>query len=188
MSKFRGFFLGVIGIAVCIGVAGLVSANDSTLTRGAELLQPFKKNLKQALLKGLEDGPEQAIDVCKDKAPKIAKELSVDGVLMGRSSHRLRNPSNEGPDWVTPVLEAYVTEPSSLTPVTVQLPSERIGYVEPIKLQPVCLVCHGSAVPPSVQATLEQQYPSDQATGFEIDELRGVFWAEFPAPKPGSPE
>lgn len=183
MKKMRQMVLGVTGVAACVGIAGLVNADEAASERGAELLQPFKKDLKQALLEGLEDGPEKAIDVCRVKAPAIGKELSIDGVTVGRSSHRLRNPSNRGPDWVTPVLQAYVEGESALVPVTVQLSGDRVGYVEPIKLQPVCTLCHGTAVAPSVQAALDRHYPSDQATGFEIDDLRGVFWAEFSAPE-----
>ena len=73
-------------------------------TRGAELLGPFKSDLKQALSSGMQEGPAAAIEVCSELAPGIADSLSVGGVRMGRSSHKLRNPDNVAPGWLEPVI------------------------------------------------------------------------------------
>lgn len=158
-----------------------VGADDLAAERGAELLGPFKQELKQALLAGMQSGPESAISVCKENAPSKASELSVGGVLVGRTSHKLRNPVNTAPGWVTPVLEAYLSEGSDRTPAVVPLAANRIGYVEPIVMQALCLTCHGDAVQPGLAARIREDYPEDEATGFSVGDLRGVFWAEFPA-------
>jgi hypothetical protein len=150
--------------------------------RGAELLQPFKQDLQAALKAGLADGPVAAIDACRIRAPEIAAELSRDGVRMGRTSHRLRNPANAGPAWATVVLRDYLADNHSREPVRVELGDGRIGYVEPIVTQPLCLTCHGDSLSPELQAALAAQYPDDRATGFAPGELRGVFWVEYPAP------
>jgi hypothetical protein len=99
---------------------------------------------------------------------------------MGRASHRLRNPANLGPAWVTPLVRRYSTATAAGQPVTVVLPSNRVGYVEPIYMQPKCLACHGKDIDAPVAAQLQALYPQDQATGFENGEFRGVFWVEFP--------
>ena len=112
-------------------------AQDAELARGAELLTPFKKDLQQALKSGLAEGPAEAIQVCRVKAPDIAGALSVDGVRMGRSSHKLRNPDNAAPEWVGPLMQAYLDEPSIRKPRAVALPGGRWGYVEPIMVQPL---------------------------------------------------
>jgi len=158
-----------------------VGADDLVAERGAELLSPFKKDLQQALIAGMQDGPESAIRACKEKAPQIADALSVDGVLVGRTSHKLRNPANTAPNWVTPVLEAYLSMGSARTPAVVPLADNRIGYVEPIVMQALCLNCHGDALQPELAARIREDYPQDAATGFSVGDLRGVFWAEFPA-------
>jgi hypothetical protein len=155
-------------------------AADTELARGAELLMPFKKDLQQALKSGLAEGPAEAIQVCRVKAPGIADALSVDGVRMGRSSHKLRNPDNTAPEWVSPIMQAYLDEPSSRKPRAVALPDNRWGYVEPIVVQPLCLTCHGSELAPEVAGQISELYPEDRATGFEAGDLRGVFWLEFP--------
>ena len=170
--------------ARCLLIVGLVAsqtlADDSAHGRGGELLMPFKQQLKQALLAGLAQGPDKAIAACKVEAPRIATELSVDGILLGRSSHRLRNPVNEAPAWVAPVLDGYVATAGDLEPVSVSLAEGRAGYVEPILMQPLCLTCHGDVQDPALVERIEADYPQDRATGFEAGELRGVFWIEYP--------
>ncbi len=147
---------------------------------GAALLQPFKQELQQALRAGLAEGPEQAIAACRLRAPEIAAALSVDGVRMGRSSHRLRNPANVAPDWVAPVLDAYAASTTGLQPVTVELQDNRAGYIEPIVAQPLCLTCHGENLAGDIAARLAELYPDDQATGYRAGDLRGVFWVDYP--------
>ena len=74
-----------------------------------------------------------------------------------------------------------------MPPVTVTLNDHRAGYVEPIFLQPLCTTCHGKSIDPRIAAQLADQYPHDEATGFDVGELRGVFWAEFPDDAAESP-
>ena len=170
--------------AVIAFAAITTHAQDTERARGAELLAPFKKDLKQALKSGLAEGPAAAIQVCRVKAPGIADALSVEGVRMGRSSHKLRNPDNKAPDWVSPIMQAYLQEPSSREPRVVELPGDRWGYVEPIMVQPLCLTCHGSTLAPAIAAQISDLYPEDRAVGFEAGDLRGVFWLEFPGETP----
>lgn len=164
---------------MCLLSACVSETDDEALTHGAELLAPLKAELKQALIAGLEQGPVNAIVVCSEQAPAIAAELSVDGVRIGRSSHRLRNPDNAAPDWVEPVLDSYLAEDSNRSPGLVALQGDRLGYVEPIEVQPLCLACHGKSLAPDVAAAVAEQYPDDAATGFDVGDLRGVYWVEF---------
>jgi hypothetical protein len=146
--------------------------------RGAELLAPFKSDLKQALMSGMQEGPAAAIEVCSELAPGIAASLSVDGVKMGRSSHRLRNPENVAPDWLVPLIDGYASGGERL-PQTVALGEGRTGYAEPITVEPVCLTCHGVELDDAIAAQLAALYPEDRATGFSAGDFRGVFWVEF---------
>ncbi|MDH5456780.1 MAG: DUF3365 domain-containing protein [Gammaproteobacteria bacterium] len=148
--------------------------------KGAELLVPFKTNLKVALVEGMESGPIEAINACKVEAPRIAAGLSVDGVVMGRSSHKLRNPANATPDWLAPILRGFADGSKELMPVAMALDDGRMGYAEPIIVQPMCLTCHGENLQPEMVALLAESYPEDQATGFKAGDFRGVFWVEFP--------
>jgi len=160
---------------------GSVFSHEAAVSaRGAELLTPFKMELKQALMAGMQQGPEAAISACKDQAPAITASLATEGIRIGRSSHRLRNPDNVAPDWVEPVLKAYVAEKADREPRVVALANNREGYVEPILVKPLCLTCHGESLAPGVREQIMAMYPHDAAIGFKTDDLRGVYWVEYP--------
>lgn len=170
-------------IVAAIVVAMCAACEQPTVeykAEGAALLMPFKADLKAALIRGMEVGPVEAIDACRIEAPHISSRLSVDGVVMGRSSHKLRNPENASPDWLAPVLRGYSDGSTDLAPVAISTGDGRMGYVEPIMLQPMCLACHGEALQADVAAKISENYPEDRATGFKAGDFRGVFWVEFP--------
>jgi hypothetical protein len=159
--------------------SGVARADDAA--RGAALLAPFKRQLQQALQDGLRRGPAAAIDACRVEAPALAAAQSRDGVRLGRTSHRLRNPANAGPAWASAVLDDYLNAPEARAGRVVGIAPGRLGWVEPILTQPLCVACHGEAIAPAVTAALVELYPTDRAVGFKPGELRGVFWVEFPA-------
>jgi len=156
-------------------------ASERDMVRGAEILQPFKQQLQRALREGLARGPAEAIAACRTKAPEIAAALSEGGIRVGRASHRLRNPANAPPEWVEPLLDAYRDDPSARAGRAVALDGRRRGYVEPIFAQALCLTCHGESLSESISSRLSELYPEDRAVGYQIGDLRGVFWVEFPA-------
>lgn len=162
-----------------LATATAAPADDAA--RGAALLAPFKAQLQQALQEGLQRGPAAAIGACRVEAPRIAAALSRDGVRIGRTSHKLRNPANAGPAWARPVLDDYLAKPADRAGRVVGVSEGRVGYVEPIVTQAPCLLCHGQTIAPDVAATIAELYPADRAVGFREGDLRGVFWVEFPA-------
>jgi len=177
----------MLRIALILSILAFISAcdrskiNESTWKEaGAEAVLPFKQGLKQALLKGMEGGPVQAISACRIEAPRIADSLSKGKLAMGRTSRKLRNPKNAPKPWMEPLLETYASDPESREPEVVLIDQNTVGYVEPIFVQPLCLACHGTELPPDLKAAIEKQYPSDEATGYAAGDLRGMFWAELP--------
>jgi hypothetical protein len=155
------------------------------LRRGAATLAPFKESLMAALREGLEQGAENAIQVCRVRAPELAAAAGSPAARVGRTSHRLRNPANAPRPWMEPILAEYRSEGGGRGPRVVPLPDGRIGYAEPIFVQPMCLQCHGETLRPEVRERLRRLYPGDRAVGFRGGEFRGIFWVEF-AP-PGTP-
>lgn len=147
--------------------------------RAAQALLPFKQQLMQALQRGLEQGAAQAIDVCRLEAPAIATAASVDGVKIGRSSFRLRNPANAPTAWQQTGLRHY-QQSEDREPMLINLEDGRVGYMEPIVTAPMCLGCHGSELSVEVKDALATHYPADQATGFAAGDLRGIFWVTLP--------
>jgi hypothetical protein len=147
---------------------------------GAEALLPFKKSLKHALLAGLEDGPVEAVSACRIQAPKLAAEQSRGAIKLGRTSQKLRNPSNTPKLWMQTFLQVYETDPEHREPGVVLIDDKTVGYVEPIFVEPLCVTCHGVELAPDLKAKLGELYPEDQATGYAAGDLRGVFWVELP--------
>lgn len=155
---------------------------EADLERARAALAPFRERLVEALTSTLEaeGGPDHAIRICREKAPQIAAELSVGGVRMGRTSHRVRNPANAPAPWVEPLLAAYLEDPTDAQPKAVRLDESSFGYVEPIYVMSFCLSCHGPSVEPALLEEIRSLYPGDQATGFRVNDLRGLFWVTLP--------
>jgi len=127
-------------------------------------------------------GPAAAIGVCQQEAPQIAADTGRKfGVVMGRTSRRLRNPKNAPPAWAEPLVAAQTAESQFIA-----LPDGQLGALLPIRLKPECLMCHGpkEQILPEVLAALSAHYPTDQATGFQSGDLRGWFWVTVPASAP----
>ena len=144
-----------------------------------DALVPLKTGLQGALQEAMQEGPEAAIEVCRLEAPRLADEASTDGIRVGRTSHRVRNPGNEPEAWMQPYLDEFLDEPAQPgTHRETVLDDGRFAYVEPIYMQPMCTACHGPRedLVPTIQATLDEQYPDDEATGFEAGDFRGLFW------------
>lgn len=156
-------------------------ATEAETEKANAHIGPLKQQLMGALSEAMQEGgPTQAIEVCRSLAPQIATQLSRDGVEVGRTSHRLRNPSNAARGWVEPALARYLADPAAAAPLSVELGPDRLGYVEPIRTQGLCVQCHGATIDESVRIALAASYPEDEATGFAAGDLRGVFWVEMP--------
>lgn len=179
-----------LGIAVVLAACGGESAPAPAATEGREAALAKAKAAAAALKERLGTrlaeavaggGPASAVAVCRDAAPRIAAEVGREqGVRLGRSSHRLRNPENRPPAWAAEI----VADPArARDPQVVALAEGGRGVTLPISMQAMCATCHGGAdaIPADVAAALARSYPDDRATGFAEGDLRGVFWVEIPA-------
>ncbi len=127
-------------------------------------------------------GLAAAVDVCRTAAPEIAAAVEGEtGLLLGRTSHRLRNPANRAPAWAAPVLAGNLEDAGR--PRVFLSPEGRMGVTLPIRLKAMCASCHGAPdrLDPAVRERLAALYPEDAATGFAEGDVRGVFWVELPA-------
>jgi RND family efflux transporter MFP subunit len=151
---------------------------EAARARAAAVIADLKLELEAALAAALALGPEAAIQTCRVEAPRIAAKHARDGVRVGRTSHRLRNPANAPATWMQPPLDEFRNAPPKPgSSRTVDLGARGIGYIEPIYLKPVCTTCHGNAIEPALLERIRAQYPDDQAFGFEEGDFRGLFWA-----------
>ncbi len=146
-------------------------ANEAQRQLGTQLV----KKLGETIAEG---GPTAGIEVCSKEAPAIAKAVGeANQVRIGRTSHKLRNPGNSGPEWMSKVVE----EKSEMRRYFLG-PDGTLGVATPIPLGEMCSQCHGpeEGINQDVKDALAKTYPKDVATGFEVGEVRGWFWVEVP--------
>ncbi|MBE9559337.1 MAG: DUF3365 domain-containing protein [Proteobacteria bacterium] len=158
-----------------------------------EVAQQFMKQLGGHLKKEMKsNGPVAAVKVCKDVAPKIANELSLEnGWRVTRVTTKTRNSMLGTPDqWELETLitfearakkgESYMTMTQSET--VEEADKSYYRFMKPLAVQPVCLNCHGTSeqIPDTVKAELEKQYPYDQAKNYKIGDLRGAISIKQP--------
>ncbi len=163
-----------------IAVADMTEAQKGQQQRSTEAIQTMAGRLMGELTNALDTGgPAGAIDVCRMRAPEIAAEVSNQyGLVIGRTSFRLRNPSNMPPEWAEDLVRQQVADPTWMVG-----PNGQLGGLLPIPMKAECGRCHGpkEQIAPEVLATIEENYPEDTATGFKEGDLRGWFWVETPA-------
>ncbi|MFA6121864.1 MAG: DUF3365 domain-containing protein [Sideroxydans sp.] len=153
-------------------------------TRAAAM--PFMKALAEENKKAVQEGgPESAVKVCKDIAPKMASELSRQkGWKVTRVSMKVRNPMLGTTDeWEQKALKkmeerlAKGEKPETLEVAEVikGKNGKTFRYMKGIVLQPGCVSCHGKSeeLSDAVKASLAAEYPHDQATGYAPGQLRG---------------
>lgn len=144
----------------------------------------MQKALLSTLMAELEaGGPTRALSVCHTEAEPIARRVAAEsGILLGRTSHRLRNPHNRPPQWAREQVAAPASpRVGDARPVAVDL-GDRVGVLRPIGTVSLCTTCHGpnSELSSDVRERLQALYPQDEAVGFREGDLRGWMWAEVP--------
>ena len=151
------------------------------------LQQRLSARLLEEMKKG---GPARAISVCRDEAPALTAEIArAQGVRVGRTSDRLRNPGNAAPSWAERFVEAGAGRKAATVEAMVVDLGDRVGVLRPIPTAPPCLQCHGHArgLSADVRTFIRSAYPKDRAIGFDVGDLRGLIWAEAPySPSPSS--
>jgi len=171
-------------IAVLSGTAA-AGQTDEHVEQSRQAVQQFFGQLKgelQAAMKA--GGPVNAIEVCSEKAPAIAREVSEKhGLQIGRTSLKTRNSGNAPDQWEKTVLEEFEQRkaagehPQKMETHTIveQDGKQTFRYMKAIPTGELCLQCHGKNLDPAVTAKLQKLYPEDRATGFSQGDIRGAF-------------
>lgn len=127
-------------------------------------------------------GPDKAIDACHIDSLLMTQRIAREGAAAGRTSDRLRNPTNQPRPWAAPLIEANAgRQVRDVDGFAVDL-GDRLGVLRPIAMRPLCATCHGpeEKLSPAIRRSIAERYPADKAVGFETGEIRGWFWVEIP--------
>jgi hypothetical protein len=145
------------------------------------------KQLKGALVKEIQkSGPAGAISVCKELAPKLVSDISMEkGWKVTRVSLKPRNPLLGTADaWEQMVLKDFETRlgkgeaPGNLevSEIVREPQGNYYRYMKALVIQSECLMCHGSpeTIPSNIKKKLAAEYPHDKAIGYSAGQVRGA--------------
>lgn len=151
------------------------------VTDAREATMTYQEALKKELMSAMQSGgPKKAVEVCHSRAPEIAEDIGKKtGWEIGRTSLKTRNEKNTPSDAERAVLEEFEQRKNNGEALSTlewwQENEEAIAYMKAIPMKGMCASCHGSHVSPSLKQHINQFYPHDMATGFEVGDIRGAF-------------
>ena len=188
-SGAAAIFLGAPGNPTVCSSAGAAGGPQHTpFPAETAKAEQAMNELQQALLAKLKTtmesgGPAAAVEVCRTEARAIAETVAKkQGIELGRTSHRVRNPANAPRPWARAIVEGSAGVKSAAERIRVVDLGERVGVLRPIGTADMCTRCHGAEgdVRRNLGGALAAAYPQDRATGFSPGDLRGWMWAEVP--------
>ena len=173
------------GFISCSDESGLNAEREGAVrAEGAAAARVLMTTLQANLVTSMEEGgPVQAIEFCTTAALALTDSVSHslgDGISIKRVSERHRNPEN-APDAseieAIRHFEAALADNGALPDDWVQVtPAGELRFYKPLTIAPPCRNCHGdpTSMDPRVVEVLQASYPDDQATGYEVGDLRGL--------------
>ncbi|MHA7817350.1 MAG: Tll0287-like domain-containing protein [Pseudohaliea sp.] len=176
-------------LAATPGLAGDV---DPRQAEARSLVKRFVGTVKPLLTSTIqEQGPVAAIEVCAERAPALADQLSEEtGWSVGRVSLKPRNTERAQPDaWEREQLERFAARAADGEPGPMlnhgEVVDGRYRYMQAQPVGGVCLVCHGESIEPAVAEAIRHYYPDDRATGYQLGEIRGAITLTAPPESTG---
>ncbi|HAY71285.1 MAG TPA: hypothetical protein DCX89_05290 [Saprospirales bacterium] len=161
---------------------------EELMIKGKEIAGQINASLQEALKKAIEEkGFEGAISFCSLKAIPITDSISQkENVLIQRVSHKARNPENQAGSEDMKIIERYLQisqDTLAKKQATMVAQHEKKIFYAPIYVaNSLCLNCHGKPdkeILPSLGKAIAEKYPDDQATGFTMNDFRGLLKIEF---------
>lgn len=139
-------------------------------------------NVSKAMQQG---GSLYAVEFCNLQASGLVDSLNAEfDCKISRITDKNRNPENHLGTKTDRQIWAYfsnIQQHEELHDTLVQN-KEKITYYKPIlTAMPACLQCHGPAeeIEPETYKKIQNLYPEDKATGYSLNELRGMWKIEF---------
>jgi pimeloyl-ACP methyl ester carboxylesterase len=156
------------------------------LEQGRNIVMQTKLTLGKNLMNAINtNGTVGALEFCSERAFLLTDSMSkVLDAKIRRVSDKNRSSLNaaEGDELVY-IREAKVSlaKGEPVKPGMQEQSGKHIGYY-PIITEAMCLQCHGKPgvdVSANTMAKLRQLYPNDKATGYGLNELRGIWVVEM---------
>ncbi|NBC04395.1 MAG: DUF3365 domain-containing protein [Bacteroidetes bacterium] len=188
-------FLSVVILISIFGCQNRESSSEKTLSKedlsaykqkGGEFVETTQKVLASNLIGAIQEkGTEGALEFCNIQAIPLTDSMAVElQAHIKRVTDQPRNPDNAANESELEYIRSAksdLSEGNEVTPAIQYANGKVIGYY-PIITNQLCMQCHGNENSQINQATLEKLktlYPDDQATGYDVGELRGIWVVEM---------
>jgi hypothetical protein len=161
---------------------------EKYLTKGEEIASATQQELLKVVQGAMAaGGPGYAVEYCNIEALNLKDSLSkLNNCTIRRLSTKYRNPADKP---LTEIemeqLNSYEmlhTQGEVLNP-SVHIVDDAIEYYKPIMIRSgACLLCHGdpgSQIAEETRNIIKELYPNDLATGYALNDFRGVWKITF---------
>ena len=158
------------------------------LKRGMEIATLTQEELLKAVQGAMASGgPAYAVDYCNLEALALKDSLSaLYNCRIQRLSEKYRNPADKPlTETDQEQLRSYALlhrEGEGLTP-SIYILGDSLEYYQPISIgSGACLLCHGDPegqIAPETMSMIRKLYPGDLATGYALNDFRGVWKITF---------
>jgi cytochrome c553 len=150
--------------------------------RGQEYALNTKKELGKNLMGTIQKkGTLEAVTFCNKQAYPITDSMAVaQNASIKRVSDKPRNPENQANAKELGIIARFkkaIASNEKYQPVT-EIENGEVKFYAPINTNSMCLQCHGSPekdIEPKVLTALTNLYPEDKATGYDVNEVRGIW-------------
>ena len=138
------------------------------------------QNVSKAMKKG---GPEYALAFCNENAMTITDSLSKQfNMKIVRISDKNRNPKNGLKSETDQQVFASFLAHEKLKDSLLEVGNKLVYYKRINTAMPTCLKCHGTLgkeLTEPVAVKIKELYPNDLATGYGMNEFRGLWKIEL---------
>ncbi len=150
--------------------------------KGLQYALNTKKELGKNLMSTIQKkGTLEAVSFCNKKAYPITDSMAnVQNARIRRVSNKPRNPENQATKKELGIIENFkraVANNHDYQAVT-EVIDNKVHFYYPITTNSMCLQCHGKTnadIEPEVLQTILSLYPNDKATGYDVNEVRGIW-------------
>ncbi|MCW5518835.1 DUF3365 domain-containing protein [Aureitalea sp. L0-47] len=162
------------------------SSNSNPEVTGMRYARTTKAELGRNLMQTINrKGTVAAIEFCNEKAYPITDSMAtVHNAMIKRVSDKPRNPDNKATAAEIFYIEDYksqLAKGEDPEPMILKKGDETTFYY-PIVTNTLCMQCHGDTsgdLKPGTLAKLKELYPMDKATGYSVNEVRGMWRIQF---------
>jgi nitrate reductase cytochrome c-type subunit len=161
-------------------------AQPSVTERGMLIARTTKAELGKNLMGQIQkNGVIAALDFCNIQALPITDSMAtVHKAHIKRVTDKPRNPQNRANAVEAVHIETFkkqVAAGEEPTPIVTTL-GKQVDFYYPIVTNNMCLKCHGTPdkeLESTTLAKIKQLYPTDMATGYGENEVRGIWSIQF---------